>query len=233
MKPVHVAIIMDGNGRWAQKRGLPRVEGHRRGALKVEKVVEWAAQEGIKYLSLYAFSTENWKRPKEEVGFLFSLFANMLSKKLDRIMEQGVRLRFSGRLDKLPEQIYQLCLDCEEKTKNNMTIQVIIALNYGGRAELIDAFNKAIKHGVKELDESTLRSFLYIPDVPDPDLVIRTSGEERLSNFLIWQTAYSELYFTKVLWPDFSREDFKKALENYEKRERKFGGLVCPKQEQD
>ncbi len=232
MNPIHVAIIMDGNGRWAQKRGLPRIEGHRRGAVKAEKVVGWAAQENIKYLTLYTFSTENWKRPKEEVSFLFSLLVDMLRKKLKRIMEQGVRLRFSGRLHELPKEIYEVCADFEETTKTNSTIQVILALNYGGRAELVDAFNKAIKSGVKELDETTLRNFLYLPDVPDPDLVIRTAGEERLSNFLIWQTAYSELYFTKTLWPDFSREDFKKALEDFKKRDRKFGGLTCQKQEQ-
>nr|WP_041446708.1 polyprenyl diphosphate synthase [Pseudothermotoga thermarum] len=223
---------MDGNGRWAQKRGLPRIEGHRRGALKAERVVEWAAQEGIKYLTLYAFSTENWKRPKEEVEYLFSLLAKLLRKKFNKLMKNGVRLRFAGRIHQLPKEIYELCLEFEEKTKNNSMIQVILALNYGGRAELVDAFNKAIESGVQKLDESTLRNFLYLPDVPDPDLVIRTSGEKRLSNFLIWQIAYSELYFTKKLWPDFSREDFKKALEDFEKRQRRFGGLVCPKQEQ-
>lgn len=225
MKPVHVGIIMDGNGRWAQKRGLPRIEGHRRGALKAEKVVEWAAELGIKYITLYAFSTENWKRPREEVEYLFSLLVELLRQKLKKVLEQGVRLRFAGAIDELPHSIANFCRECEEKTKYNDTIHAILALNYGGRREIIDAFNRAIEQGITHIDETQLRSWLYLPDVPDPDLVIRTSGEMRISNFLLWQIAYSELYFTKVLWPDFTKQDFLKAIEDYEKRQRRFGGL--------
>lgn len=225
MKPVHVGIIMDGNGRWAQKRGLPRIEGHRRGALKAERVVEWAAELGIKYITLYAFSTENWKRPREEVEYLFSLLVELLRQKLEKVLEQGVRLRFAGVIDELPRSIADFCRECEEKTKHNDTIHAILALNYGGRREIIDAINRAIKQGIMHIDEAQLRSWLYLPDVPDPDLVIRTSGEMRISNFLLWQIAYSELYFTKVLWPDFTKRDFLKAIEDYEKRQRRFGGL--------
>lgn len=221
----HLAIIMDGNGRWAQKRALPRVEGHRRGAQKAEKVVEWCAELGIKYVTFYTFSTENWKRPKEEVSYLFSLLVEMLNKKFTRMMEQGVRIRFCGLIEQLPKQILDVCKDFEEKTKDNQKIQAILALNYGGRREIIDAINKAIQNGVDHFDEDKLRDFLYLPDVPDPDFVIRTSGEQRISNFLLWQIAYSELYFTKVLWPDFSKEDLLKAIKDFENRHRRFGGL--------
>lgn len=216
---------MDGNGRWAQKRALPRVEGHRRGAQKAEKVVEWCAELGIKYVTFYTFSTENWKRPKEEVSYLFSLLVEMLNKKFTRMMEQGVRIRFCGLIEQLPKQILDVCKDFEEKTKDNQKIQAILALNYGGRREIIDAINKAIQNGVDHFDEDKLRDFLYLPDVPDPDFVIRTSGEQRISNFLLWQIAYSELYFTKVLWPDFSKEDLLKAIKDFENRHRRFGGL--------
>lgn len=221
----HLAIIMDGNGRWAQKRALPRIEGHRRGAQKAEKVVEWCAELGIKYVTLYTFSTENWKRPKEEVSYLFSLLVEMLNKKFTRMMEQGVRIRFCGLIEQLPRQITDVCKDFEEKTKDNQKIQAILALNYGGRREIIDAINKAIRNGVDHFDEDKLRDFFYLPDVPDPDFVIRTSGEQRISNFLLWQIAYSELYFTKVLWPDFSKEDLLKAIKDFENRHRRFGGL--------
>ncbi|KUK03468.1 MAG: Isoprenyl transferase [Thermotoga sp. 50_1627] len=216
---------MDGNGRWAQRRGLPRIEGHRRGALKAEKVVEWAAELSIKYVTFYAFSTENWKRPREEVDYLFSLLLKLLRQKLRKMMEEGVRIRFTGATEELPKEVVKFCRECEEKTKHNDRIHAILALNYGGRREIVDAFNKAIENGVTRLDEAQLRNWLYLPDVPDPDLVIRTSGELRISNFLLWQIAYSELYFTKVLWPDFTKQDFLRAIEDYEKRQRRFGGL--------
>lgn len=225
MNLTHLAIIMDGNGRWAQKRGLPRVQGHRKGAQKAEKIIEWCAELGIKYVTLYTFSTENWKRPQEEVNYLFSLLVEMLNKKFTRMMEQGVRIRFCGLVEQLPEQIANVCRDFENKTKDNQKIQAILALNYGGRREIIDAVNRAVQNGVKQFDENVLRSYLYLPDVPDPDLVIRTSGEVRISNFLLWQIAYSELYFTDVLWPDFSKEDLLKAVRNFENRHRRFGGL--------
>ncbi|MFN3283302.1 MAG: polyprenyl diphosphate synthase [Pseudothermotoga sp.] len=221
----HLAVIMDGNGRWAQKRGLPRIEGHRRGAQKAEKIIEWCAEIGIKYVTLYTFSTENWKRPEKEVKYLFSLLVEMLNKKFTRMMEQGVRIRFCGLIDQLPKQVLEVCRDFEAKTKDNQRIQAILALNYGGRREIIDAINRAIQDRITQFDEDKLRKYLYLPDVPDPDFVIRTSGEERISNFLLWQIAYSELYFTKVLWPDFSKEDFLRAIKDFENRHRRFGGL--------
>lgn len=225
MKPTHVAIIMDGNGRWAQRRGLPRIEGHRRGALKAEKVVEWAAELSIKYVTFYTFSTENWKRPREEIEYLFSLLVKLLRQKLKKIIEEGVRIRFAGVIEELPKEVANFCRECEEKTRHNDKIHAILALNYGGRREIVDAFNRAIENGVMRLDETQFRNWLYLPDVPDPDLVIRTSGEMRISNFLLWQIAYSELYFTRVLWPDFTKQDFLRAIEDYERRQRRFGGL--------
>ncbi len=225
MKLTHVAIIMDGNGRWAQRRGLPRIEGHRRGALKAEKVVEWAAELSIKYVTFYTFSTENWKRPREEIEYLFSLLVKLLRQKLKKMIEEGVRIRFAGVIEELPKEVANFCRECEEKTRHNDKIHAILALNYGGRREIVDAFNRAIENGVMRLDETQFRNWLYLPDVPDPDLVIRTSGEMRISNFLLWQIAYSELYFTRVLWPDFTKQDFLRAIEDYERRQRRFGGL--------
>lgn len=225
MSLTHLAVIMDGNGRWAKKRGLPRIEGHRRGAQKAEQIIEWCAELGIKYVTLYTFSTENWRRPPEEVNFLFTLLREMLYEKFNRMMEQGVRIRFCGTMEQLPDEIVQVCRDFEEKTKNNEKIQAILAFNYGGRREIIDAINSGIKSGLRNFNEDDLRKFFYLPDLPDPDLVIRTSGEMRISNFLLWQIAYSELYFTETLWPDFSKEDLLKAIEDFEKRQRRFGGL--------
>jgi len=225
LKPTHVAIIMDGNGRWAQRRGLPRIEGHRRGALKAEKVVEWAAELSIKYVTFYTFSTENWKRPREEIEYLFSLLVKLLRQKLKKMIEEGVRIRFAGVIEELPKEVANFCRECEEKTRHNDKIHAILALNYGGRREIVDAFNRAIENGVMRLDETQFRNWLYLPDVPDPDLVIRTSGEMRISNFLLWQIAYSELYFTRVLWPDFTKQDLLRAIEDYERRQRRFGGL--------
>jgi len=225
LKLTHVAIIMDGNGRWAQRRGLPRIEGHRRGALKAEKVVEWAAELSIKYVTFYTFSTENWKRPREEIEYLFSLLVKLLRQKLKKMIEEGVRIRFAGVIEELPKEVANFCRECEEKTRHNDKIHAILALNYGGRREIVDAFNRAIENGVMRLDETQFRNWLYLPDVPDPDLVIRTSGEMRISNFLLWQIAYSELYFTRVLWPDFTKQDFLRAIEDYERRQRRFGGL--------
>jgi undecaprenyl diphosphate synthase len=216
---------MDGNGRWAQRRGLPRIEGHRRGALKAEKVVEWAAELSIKYVTFYTFSTENWKRPREEIEYLFSLLVKLLRQKLKKMIEEGVRIRFAGVIEELPKEVANFCRECEEKTRHNDKIHAILALNYGGRREIVDAFNRAIENGVMRLDETQFRNWLYLPDVPDPDLVIRTSGEMRISNFLLWQIAYSELYFTRVLWPDFTKQDFLRAIEDYKRRQRRFGGL--------
>ncbi len=222
---MHVAIIMDGNGRWAKKRGLPRIEGHRRGAEKVEKVVEWASDLGIDYLTLYAFSTENWRRPWEEVNFLFKLFVEFMKKKVQRMKKEGVRIRIMGRREGLPDEVLDVWNWVEEETKDGRKITVVIALNYGGRAEILDAVRRIVKDGRKIESEEDFREYLYIPDLPDPDLVIRTSGEMRISNFLLWQIAYSELVFLDKYWPDFEKEDLEKALEDFSRRERRFGGI--------
>lgn len=222
---MHVAIIMDGNGRWAKERGLPRIEGHRKGAEKVEKVVEWASDLGIDQLTLYAFSTENWRRPWEEVRFLFNLFVDFMKRKVRRMKKEGVRIRIMGRKEGLPDEVLRVWEWVEEETKGCEKITVVIALNYGGRAEIIDAVNRAIQGGGQIANEEEFRKYLYIPEIPDPDLVIRTSGEMRISNFLLWQIAYSELVFVDKYWPDFEKEDLEWALREFSKRERRFGGI--------
>jgi undecaprenyl diphosphate synthase len=223
--PVHVGIIMDGNGRWAKRRGLPRIEGHKRGAEVTEKIVIAASRLGIKYLSLYAFSTENWKRPKEEVEFLFHLMYEYVKSKLQLFLDNNVSFRAMGRLYQLPEYLQEGFKEMEEKTRHCTGMTAVFAVNYGGRQEIIDAVNRALKAGEKEINEEVIRRYLYIPELPDLDLLIRTSGELRISNFLIWQSAYTELWFTKTLWPDFTEEEFLSAIEDYKKRERRFGGL--------
>ncbi len=222
---MHVAIIMDGNGRWARERGLPRIEGHRRGAMKVESVTEWAADLGIDYLTLYAFSTENWKRPWEEVSFLFELFVEFMKSKIEKMKSEGVRLRIIGRRDKLPQKVLDVWDMVERETSDGKRITLAVALNYGGRSEITDAVKKIISSGVKDIDEQTFRNYLYLPDMPDPDMVIRTSGEMRISNFLLWQIAYSELFFIKKYWPDFEKEDLVGIIEEFKRRNRRFGGL--------
>ncbi|MCD6450695.1 MAG: di-trans,poly-cis-decaprenylcistransferase [Thermotogaceae bacterium] len=222
---MHVAIIMDGNGRWAKERGLPRIEGHRKGAEKAEKVVEWAADLGVNYISLYAFSTENWKRPWDEVRFLFNLFVSFVKRKVQKMKDKGVRIKIMGRREGLPEEVLEVWDWVEKETKNGERMTVVIALNYGGRAEILDAVNKILKDGIEKVDEESFRKYLYIPELPDPDLVIRTSGEMRISNFLLWQIAYSELVFIKKYWPDFEKEDLIYALEEFSKRQRRFGGI--------
>jgi len=227
--PQHVAIIMDGNGRWAKKRGLPRIKGHQRGAEVLHNTVKWSLELGIKYLTAFSFSTENWKRPKEEVEFLMDLFVQMIDREMELLRRERVRVRILGRKEGLPERVLKKWKEVEEKTKEFDRMTLIIAFNYGGRREILDAVESILKdasQGKKiELTEETFRQYLYLPDVPDPDLIIRTSGEMRLSNFLLWQSAYSELYFFKKLWPDFTKRDFLRAIESYSKRERRFGGL--------
>ncbi|MFW6121818.1 MAG: isoprenyl transferase [Petrotogales bacterium] len=223
--PQHVAIIMDGNGRWARKRSLERIEGHKKGAQVAEKIAKKAKKENIRYVTLYAFSTENWKRPREEVEFLLELVVTYLETRIDEMISEEVRLRFMGRVEELPRKTREVCKKIESKTKHCSKIDVIVALNYGGKTELVDAFKKIIREGFTDIEAETISDHLYFPDVPEPDLVIRTSGEKRLSNFMIWQCSYSELYFTDVLWPDFSEEDFEKALEEYSRRKRKFGNI--------
>jgi len=225
--PAHIGIIMDGNGRWAEKRKLPRIFGHKEGIKAVRKIVKTAKKFNIKYLTLYAFSTENWKRPKEEVSFLFSLIEKKLRKEGENLNRNNVKVEFSGRRQQLPEKLVEIMDYVQNLTKNNNGLTLIFAINYGGRQEILDAIEKIIKKtNIKEIKEENFRNFLYLPDVPDVDLIIRTAGEKRLSNFLLWQSAYSEFYFTNVLWPDFGKDDFYKALVSYQKRKRKFGGLV-------
>ena len=226
----HVAIIMDGNGRWAKARGLDHIEGHRKGAEAVKESVTAAKELGIKYLTLYAFSTENWKRPEGEVKGLMSLLRDFLEKHLDEMNEKGIRVRAVGRIDKLPLLTRRKLLSAMKKTSKNEEGTLILALNYGGRAEIVDAakkFAEDVSNGkikCSELDEELFKNYLYAPDVPDPELMIRTSGEFRLSNFLLWELSYSEIYISDVLWPDFDKNEFKKAVETYYGRDRRFGG---------
>jgi undecaprenyl diphosphate synthase len=224
-RPNHVAFIMDGNGRWAGQRGLPRVLGHREGVKAIERVVRLGLHEGVRYLSFYAFSTENWRRPVEEVQGLMKIFRQQIADKSEELAEQGVRLRFSGRLKEFPEDIQKLIEKAEQLTASSDRMQVIVCMNYGGRQEILDAFGRALREGVSELDESSIRSYLYLPDVPDPDLIVRTSGEIRLSNFLLWQASYAEFFFTDTLWPDFAEKDFQEAMEAYSKRTRRYGSI--------
>ena len=223
--PVHVGIIMDGNGRWAVRRGLPRVEGHRKGAETTEKIVIAASNLGIKYLSLYAFSTENWRRPKEEVDFLFSLMYEYVKSKLNLFIENNVKFRAMGRLWELPDYLREGFAWMEEQTSRCTGMTAVFAVNYGGRQEIIDAVNKILREGLDSVDQETFKRYLYLPELPELDLLIRTSGELRISNFLLWHSAYTELWFTETLWPDFTEEEFKKALEDFSKRERRFGGI--------
>lgn len=220
----HIAIIMDGNGRWAKSRKLPRVMGHHAGVKAVERTVRAAKDLGIPYISLYAFSTENWKRPKGEVLGLMGLFRYYLRSKLEELCKEQVRLRFAGVLPELPEDIVAILAESEEKTRDFKETQLIVCVNYGGRREIIDAINKMLASGAPEaLTEESFRKYLYLPDLPDPDLIVRTSGELRLSNFWLWESAYSEYYFTDKYWPDFDRQDLIDAVQDYYERERRYG----------
>ncbi len=221
--PNHVSIIMDGNGRWAKRRGLPRYEGHRRGAKTLENILVVASDIGLKWLSVFAFSTENWNRPKEEINVIMSLLVEYINTKLDKLLEKNIRLRFMGRIYELSEDIQKSIKKGEEATKNCNGLNFVITLNYSGRAEIIDAVNRILKEDKKNITLEEFQKYLYIPEMPEPDLLIRTSGELRISNYMLWELAYTELYFTDVLWPDFSEEEFLKALYVYQFRERRFG----------
>ena len=218
---------MDGNGRWAKKRGLPRIAGHKIGAESVRAVVDVSLQAGVRYLTLYSFSTENWKRPKAEVSFLMKLIEGRLRLEGQNLYAKNVKVRFIGRTEQLPASILKTMDYVKELTCNNTGLNLIFAINYGGRQEIIDAVKKALDANIKSEDfnEAAMQGFLYKPDIPDPDLIIRTADERRLSNFLLWQAAYAEFYFTQILWPDFGKEEFSKALSDYGKRNRKFGAL--------
>ena len=228
-KPKHVAIIMDGNGRWAKKQGENRFLGHQKGAKVVKNIVEEATKNDINFLTLFAFSTDNWSRPKDEINLLMKLLVGSLKKEFNRIFDNNIRLCSVGNFNSLPDMVKEELLYVIEKTKINTGMVLTLALNYGGKEEIIDAV-KAITNKVKNsiispenVDESTIIEHLYTRNLPPVDLLIRTSGEERISNFLLWHIAYAELYFTKTLWPDFKKKDLKKALLNYSKRERRFG----------
>lgn len=224
--PKHIAIIMDGNGRWASERNLPRIIGHKVGSESVREIIRVCLELGIEYLTLYSFSTENWQRPKEEIKGLMELLKFLLKNEVDELIKRGVSIRAIGKLDYLPNDVKDELFKAIEKTKNNNKLKLYLALSYGGRQEILDAVNKIIKSKLKSIDEENFRNFLYDPTLPDPDLLIRTSGEYRISNFLLWQISYSELYFTKTLWPEFRREEFIKAIEDYSKRKRKFGKVI-------
>ena len=231
--PKHVAIIMDGNGRWAKKRGLPRLLGHRKGIKALEETVDNADAAGIKYLSVYAFSTENWKRSDMEVKGLMTFFEYYAKKKVGPLKARHGRMRFTGRRDRLPASLVRVIEEAEESTKSETGIQLILCVDYGGRQEIVDAVKKIIASGMapEAVTEDTLSDHMYLPDVPEPDLIIRTSGEERLSNFWLWTGTYSELFFTDTLWPDFSKEDLEAALASYAGRERRRGGRLAAQSE--
>ncbi len=225
--PQHVAIIMDGNGRWAQQRGLRRLEGHRAGTDNVRRVIKCFHQRGIKYLTLYAFSTENWLRPRSEVRGLFNLLGRVIDSEAQALHRAGVQIRHLGKLEGLSSRLQRQIQRCVDMTKGNTDMTVCIAFNYGGRAELVDAVRGIAQDGIpsQQIDEALIDRYLYTAGLPDPDLIIRTAGEMRLSNFLIWQAAYSEYYFTPTLWPDFNEAEVETALVAYSQRQRKFGGL--------
>jgi len=225
--PAHVAIIMDGNGRWAEKRVLPHITGHRAGIEAARSTIQCLNHYQVKYLTLYSFSTENWKRPQDEIASLFQLMEDKITEESAELHKQGVRMRHLGQLDRLPPSLQQSLSDAIELTRHNRGMTLSIALNYGGRLEILDAVHRLIADGVppQEIDERLFNQYLYTADLPDVDLVIRTGGELRLSNFLIWQAAYAELYFTDVLWPDFNWEETENALLDYSQRHRRFGGL--------
>ncbi len=226
--PTHVACVMDGNGRWANQRGLPRTEGHAAGEIALVDAVDGALALGVKWLTMYAFSTENWRRPADEVRYLMGFNESLLMRRRDELNEKGVRIRFSGRRDwRVPRRVLKQMDESAELTKKNRRLTLTMAFNYGGRAEIIDAVKAMVAEGVaeKNVTEKALRKHLYHPDMPDPDLVVRTSGEHRISNYLLWEIAYSELVFPEVLWPDFRREHLYEAVLEFQRRERRYGGL--------
>jgi undecaprenyl diphosphate synthase len=231
--PAHVAIVMDGNGRWATQRGLPRTEGHAAGEAALADTVEGAVEVGLKWLTVFAFSTENWRRPAGEVLYLMNFNRALLRRRRDHFHDLNVRIRFTGRRDwRVPRSVLREIDIAEDLTRENTGMTLTIAFNYGGRAEIVDAVKQIVKDhedGRLRLEKVSLESIaerLYYPDMPDPDLLIRTSGEQRISNFLLWQAAYAELWFTPVFWPDFNREHLFEAIRDFQKRSRRFGGVV-------
>lgn len=225
--PRHVAIIMDGNGRWAQQRGLPRLAGHRAGTENIRRLLENCAEFGIQYVTLYAFSTENWGRPPEEVRGLMGILESVIERELDELDSKGVQLRHLGRLEGLSPALQAKVKDAVRRTAGNSRLVVCVALNYGGRAEIVDAIRRMIRESVppEQVDETLVSQYMYAPDIPDPDLIIRTAGESRLSNFLLWEAAYAEYYVTPTYWPDFDGSELHRALLAYGQRHRRFGQL--------
>lgn len=225
--PTHVAIIMDGNGRWAAKRGLPRLAGHKAGTENLRRVIRACVEFGVKYLTIYAFSTENWGRPKEEVEGLLHILEDVIDRELDELNQEGTQLRHIGHLDALPPMLRQKVLKAIEQTHNNNRLVLSLAFNYGGRDEIACAIKQMIEEGIRpeNITPEVVSDHLFTAGIPDPDLIIRTSGEMRISNFLIWQGAYSEWYVTPTFWPDFDRNEFRKALVDYGRRDRRYGRI--------
>ena len=225
--PRHVAIIMDGNGRWALQRGLPRLAGHKAGTENLRRVIRSTVEFGIPYLTIYAFSTENWGRPPEEVHGLLRILEDVIDRELNELHKEGVQLRHIGRLERLAPRLQEKVLDAVELTKHNQRLVLNIAFNYGGRDEIVQAVQRIIRDGFRAEDvtDERIGQYLYTAGVPDPDLIIRTSGELRVSNFLIWQAAYSEWYITPTFWPDFDKEEYRRALETFAQRDRRYGGV--------
>ena len=226
--PAHVACVMDGNGRWAARRGLPRTDGHAAGEAALLDAVEGALDLGIPWITMYAFSTENWRRPADEVRYLMGFNESLLMRRRDELHDKGVRIRFAGRRDwRVPKRVLKRMDESIDLTEGNRRCTLTMAFNYGGRAEIVDAVQRLVADGVPadKVSEKAIRSRLYFPDLPDPDLVIRTSGEHRISNFLLWQLAYSELVFDDVLWPDFRRGHLFEAVRDYQQRQRRYGGV--------
>ncbi len=223
--PQHVAIIMDGNGRWALQRGLPRLAGHKAGTENLRRIIRASVEFGVKYLTIYAFSTENWGRPPEEVKGLMYILEDVIDRELNELHKEGVQLRHIGRLERLAPSLQEKVLDAIEVTKNNDRLILNIAFNYGGRDEIVQAIQRMMKDGVppEKVTDELVSQYLYTAGVPDPDLIIRTSGELRVSNFLIWQAAYSEWYITPTYWPDFNKEEYRQALESFAHRDRRYG----------
>lgn len=222
--PSHVAVIMDGNGRWAQAQGLSRIEGHAQGHLALRATLFAAAELGIQYLTAYGFSAENWRRPDAEVSGIMEVIANAAAEETESLIENNVRARLAGRIHEMPTEVQDRLREMETKTAGCTGIQLVLALNYGGRAEIVDAARKVIAQGI-DVNEDSFRRLLYLPDVPDPELVVRTSGEVRLSNFLVWQSAYSEIVVREENWPEFGEDSLLASVREYQQRDRRFGGL--------
>ncbi|MBP5328609.1 MAG: di-trans,poly-cis-decaprenylcistransferase [Spirochaetaceae bacterium] len=225
--PVHIGIIMDGNGRWAQKINLPRTAGHKQGLEAARNILIAAAELGIKYVTLYTFSTENWKRTKDEVGFLMNLLTSNLHNEVTRYLKEGIRLLHLGDMSGLPPEVQNELYDAMERTKDKTKTTVVLAINYGGKDEIVRAVKKLVKNGIapEQIQEKTLENYFDVPKLPPVDMLIRTGGEKRISNFLLWHAAYAELFFSDTLWPDYSKEEFLKTIAEYQTRTRRFGGV--------